>query len=414
GGWHGNHPLVAALDDYTSIGGQVVLLTSDQELADQIARTGGRTFHLHAQRVVHPHRPLWRPHYQSEQYVGPHPHEPHQVDHRAEAGPASRRQVFDINRDFDMAWREAYGLYDSPDSSVAPVRTDLAPAGTSHRDGYYHTNTYTTVNHQSPGQLDAEGYRATGRTNGELRLQQANPEPNTKLESTHAASPFFLSVDSPIDQAPSVDAVAAARLRGLSVTHINHFMQQDSNRLADALGLASVNAATIRRWQAECRLVCRVPQLRGFDARVLVGCGVTDPRQLAQMHPVDLLQEVEAFLATERGQQILRSGSSQELSRITSWIAAANSSPEERAAAEARNSERHPGIFTFDGDHRGHQTTANGLTQPSRSVSARHKRRRPGPSATTSRQASPSRPGRSTRKSNSSRSTSRPRHQRGR
>ena len=130
--------------------------------------------------------------------------------------------------------------------------------------------------------------------------------------------------------------MAAARLRGLNVTHINHLMQQDSNRLADALGLANVDAATIRRWQAECRLVCRVPQLRGFDARVLVGCGITTPAQLASIHPVDLLQEVEEFLTTDRGQRILLSGSSHELSRITSWIAAANSSSDRDFAALGR------------------------------------------------------------------------------
>jgi predicted flap endonuclease-1-like 5' DNA nuclease len=143
-----------------------------------------------------------------------------------------------------------------------------------------------------------------------------------------------LSVDSPIDQAPSLDAVAAARLRGLGVTHINHLMREDSNRLADALGLSNVDAAAIRRWQQECRLVCRVPQLRGFDARILVGCGITSPAQLAAMHPTDLLKRVEAFLATERGQRILLSGTSYELSRITSWLASANRSAEERVGLQ--------------------------------------------------------------------------------
>lgn len=52
------------------------------------------------------------------------------------------------------------------------------------------------------------------------------------------------------------------------------------------------------------------------------------------MHPGQLLEKVEAFLATERGRQILRSGTSFELSRITSWIAAAN-----RSVAK---SNRHP------------------------------------------------------------------------
>ena len=149
-----------------------------------------------------------------------------------------------------------------------------------------------------------------------------------------------MTVDSPIDQAPSIDAVLAARLRGLGITHIIHLMREDSNRLADTLGVANVNAAAIRRWQAECRLVCRVPQLRGFDARILVGCGINEPSRLAAMPPVELLERVEAFLATERGQRILLSGSSYELCRITSWIASANRSIANRSKGGSNATER--------------------------------------------------------------------------
>ena len=300
-----NHPIVAALNDYTRAGRQVVVLTSDIALSDQIDRAGGRRFDLHGEKVVHPHRPLWKSSHDAESYVGPHPHTYGFV--RTPSGS-------DVNRNFDVAWREEYGIddgYSSPayrsPGSLRRTRTDWAPDGVDYRDGYYYTDTYTTTSGKSsPCEV----------INGEVRQRKvAKPE-----------SPFFLSVDSPIDQAPSIDAIAAARLRGLNVSHVNHLMQQDPNRLSDALGLANVDAATIRRWQSECRLVCRVPQLRGFDARILVGCGITDPAQLAAIAPVDLLDRVKNFLATEHGQRILLSGSSYELSRITSWIAAANGS----------------------------------------------------------------------------------------
>ncbi len=47
---------------------------------------------------------------------------------------------------------------------------------------------------------------------------------------------------------------------------------------------------------------------------------------LAEMKPAHLLQRVENFLATDRGQAILRSGTSYELSRITTWIISARRS----------------------------------------------------------------------------------------
>ncbi len=315
-----NHPIAAALRDYVQAGRQLLILTSSQELAGQLARVGARSFEIHTHRVVHPHRPMWRSHYQGETYVGPHPHTyatddaaDIQSTHRVHS-PVRSSEV-DVNRDLDVAWRESQsmGVFSQSGFSTDSVRSDPSPRtdwardGVLHRDGFYFADTYTT------------DLQPTAERTETPRVDLASRNKVTP------ASPFYLSVDSPIDQAPSVDAVAAARLRGLKVTHITHLMERDPNRLSDALGLASVDAATIRRWQAECRLACRVPNLRGFDARVLVGCGVTTPGQLAAIHPTDLLHEVEEFLATERGQQVLLSGTSQELSRIMTWIATANS-----------------------------------------------------------------------------------------
>ena len=347
-----NHPLAAALRDYARAGRQILLLTSDQILAEEVARAGGRSFSLYTQRNLQPHLPLWRPHYQQENYAGP---LPYVQQHDAYV----LNSALEVNRDFDMAWREAYGIasgvhdvrsvrsdayaHTVPQhiSRRYPAATDLARDGEAYRDGFYYADSYTT---RPESVQQSPGYAS----------QYSNPQPTLHpamhpvVDAYGHAAPlarqvvalgdrgigpisgandptFFLTVDSPIDQAPSVDAIAAARLRGLSVTHITHLMQQDANRLADALGLANVDASTIRRWQNECRLVCRVPRLRGFDARVLVGCGVKDPAHLASIHPTDLLQRVEDFLATEEGQKVLLSGSSRELSRITSWIASANS-----------------------------------------------------------------------------------------
>ena len=390
--YRSNQPIAAALRDYARSGRQVIVLTSDTNLTAQLDRVGATTFQLHAERLVHSHRPLWRPHYEPENYAGPHPHTyglRDAVDVISSELPTSHQYPvasgrrtepmtsFDVNRDFDTAWREVYGLYDNPDryrttpgvyqptpnvhgaahgvyqptsgvyeaaqgtpAYVSHDRTDWARDGVDHRDGYYFAESYTTVQPERRTETVVR-YDAQGRAI-ETRTEQVSPTGHAQIEKPQ--SPFFLSVDSPIDQAPSIDAVAAARLRGLKVTHVNHLMQQDPNRLADALGLATVDAATIRRWQAECRLVCRVPQLRGFDARIIVGCGVTTPAELSSTHPVDLLRDVETFLATDRGQQLLLSGSSTELSRITSWIAAANSNDPNLKRWRGRNDRARNGL----------------------------------------------------------------------
>lgn len=410
-------PAVAsALSDYARGGHQLVVLTSSEELAVALERGGSRTRRLIAERVIQPHRPLWKSRQNGEHYVGPHPHTYGRFD--ADASPDSRTRrpgasPDAINRHFDAAWRETYEPDDSGGTAAAfdVEATDCPEPATAMRDGYYYADTYTTENGvavMSADELDRDSSSGFwSRSPNASRAQPFSPErhanpagrttpaggqltypdqwsPDTVSvrarrgtgdlsaaggadrphEPPHA--PFFLSVDSPIDQAPSLDAVAAARLRGLGVTHINHLMREDSNRLADALGLSNVDAAAIRRWQQECRLVCRVPQLRGFDARILVGCGITSPAQLASMHPTDLLKRVEAFLATERGQRILLSGTSYELSRITSWLAAANRSADERVGLQIngrrvsrdRDGRAHAGRASSRRD--GHRRTGGG------------------------------------------------------
>ena len=128
-----------------------------------------------------------------------------------------------------------------------------------------------------------------------------------------------------IEECPSVDATTAARLRALGVDRVGDLLATDPRWLADHLRLSGVTSHSVMRWQAEAKLLCSVPQLRPFDARVLAGAGIRHPRQLAEMHPSQLLDRVEHFLATDRGREILRSGNSYELSRITAWIASAKS-----------------------------------------------------------------------------------------
>ncbi|MBB3210296.1 putative flap endonuclease-1-like 5' DNA nuclease [Rhodopirellula rubra] len=310
--------IASAFADYAAAGRQLLVLTEHAPLADVLRRSGARHFALHTQRIVHPHRPLWRDGERHDRYTGPHAIN---VDGMPAQGGSNEMDWTDagsVNRAFDRAWRDSAGLRD--EASYCAAATDTPAAGAAYRDGYYYSDqssTYpvasetTEVRHAAAGQLVSQSLTARHNAPGETDTPEV---------------PFFLTVDSPIDAAPSIDAVAAQRLRRIGISHITHLMNQDSNRLADTLGLAGVDAKTVRRWQSECRLMCRVPQLRGFDARVLVGCGITDPAQLAAIHPTDLLDRVKTFLATERGQRILLSGTSYELSRITSWIASANQS----------------------------------------------------------------------------------------
>ncbi len=149
------------------------------------------------------------------------------------------------------------------------------------------------------------------------------------------SNPFFLTGDSSIAQSPSVDAVAAARLQVLGVMTVSQLLAASPQELAERVQMIDINAATIRRWQHECRLVCGVAGLRGFDARVLVGCGIIHPREIVEIEPAELAEKVEAFLATDRGDRILRTGTRQEVARLTEWVAEAR-----RGSTTDRRSDR--------------------------------------------------------------------------
>jgi hypothetical protein len=339
-----NDAFTAALQDYASDGRQLLILTSSSNLTEQLGRVGSRIERIHSERIVHPHRPLWKSNYANERYVGPHPHTYglQDVSHQTNSMKGSNYMPnVNANQRFDMAWQDPQGrsvnTTNLSGDSIPSESTDWASDGSVYRDGYYYTDTYSTVDSPRSANDDLGNHSVVNEQRSPTAKEDLRMSNNRNVSTAAPTSPFFLSVDSPIDQAPSIDAVAAARLRGLQVSHVVHLMQQDPCRLADALGLANVEANTIRRWQAECRLVCRVPNLRGFDARILVACGITTPAALAATPPVSLLHKVETFLATERGQQLLLSGSSHELARITGWIATANSQGLSKQADKSTN-----------------------------------------------------------------------------
>jgi len=68
------------------------------------------------------------------------------------------------------------------------------------------------------------------------------------------------------------------------------------------------------------RLVCRVPNLRGHDAQLLVACAVTEAETLESMSPQQLLSLVGPYSDTKEGMKIVRSGKKPDLAEVSDWI----------------------------------------------------------------------------------------------
>lgn len=131
---------------------------------------------------------------------------------------------------------------------------------------------------------------------------------------------FHLQLDSAVEQAPSIGPTTARRLQNVGIVTVADLLARDADQVAEKLQHRRINADAVRLWQAQARLVCRVPELRGHDAQVLVACGITDPEAVAAMSPQTLFNVVGPFVATKDGQRLLRSAKSPDLAEITDWI----------------------------------------------------------------------------------------------
>lgn len=131
---------------------------------------------------------------------------------------------------------------------------------------------------------------------------------------------FYLDLSDHIEAAPSIGPKTAERFEAIGVVTVADFLKQTAESLAEKLNYKRLNAKLLRQWQHQTRLVCRIPNLRGHDAQLLVGCGIVDAEELATMRPEMLFQKIGPFSDTKEGLKIIRNGKKPDLEEITDWI----------------------------------------------------------------------------------------------
>lgn len=139
---------------------------------------------------------------------------------------------------------------------------------------------------------------------------------------------FYLELSSPVVDAPSIGQRMAERLGAVGIHTVEQLMAANPDSLATKIANRRVDAKTIRDWQDQARLVCRIPNLRGHDAQLLVACQVTTPESLVGSNPESLLNKVLSFARSNEGQRVLRGGKEPDLAEVQDWI---------RWARQARN-----------------------------------------------------------------------------
>ncbi len=132
---------------------------------------------------------------------------------------------------------------------------------------------------------------------------------------------FYLDLNDHIEAAPAIGPKTAERFEKINVCSVADFLKQTAESLALKIKYKRISANVIRQWQQQARFVCRVPNLRGHDAQLLVACGITEPEELATMQPKALFDIIGPFAETKEGMKIIRNGKKPDLAEITDWIA---------------------------------------------------------------------------------------------
>jgi hypothetical protein len=124
----------------------------------------------------------------------------------------------------------------------------------------------------------------------------------------------------------------AEKLNVQGIRTVRDFLNASAPAVANQLVEKRVTQETILDWQRQAMMVCRIPNLRGHDAQLLVACGVTTPEQLLTANASDLYASVSAFASSKAGQRLLRGAAGADLDEVKHWIAWAQQSRTLRAA----------------------------------------------------------------------------------
>lgn len=143
---------------------------------------------------------------------------------------------------------------------------------------------------------------------------------------------FFLDLNDPLEDAPSIGPKTARMFEEIGVYSVQDFLSQVPEKMAERIDHARINAETVRQWQYQTELACRIPEVRGHDAQILVACGITRVEDLATMTANTLWAKVDSLMQTNEGKRIIRNGNPPDIEEVTNWILWSKSARTLRAA----------------------------------------------------------------------------------
>ncbi len=163
-----------------------------------------------------------------------------------------------------------------------------------------------------------------------FEMDNTDPAANASESEITENSQSRITLDSEVRLIPEVSIDAAERLDSSKIKTANQFLKSDTDKIILALkgckndqGLV-YDANLIHQMKTLCELMCALPAIGEFDARLLSGIGIQTSAQLQDLPASMLLDRTEQFLLTNSGQRTLTNASNKELIRLLTWLASAH------------------------------------------------------------------------------------------
>lgn len=248
---------------------------------------------------------------------------------------SSRQSSRARSRSSDRSRTSSRGSRRSSTDSLAERRTQRALDRAERESTSRRSRTRTTRDRSTSSRTSERRSSSRREQTSEptVRMSRSTRDSTSrKSQTTKRELKFYLDASDPIVDAPSIGARTAEKFQRIGVKTVTEFLRLNPETAAAKLDDRRINAETLREWQAQANLACRIPQIRGHDAQILVACELTTPEEVAKMTPEDLWAIVKPFTKTAEGKRIIRGGKSPDLAEIRDWITWAQSSRSLRAA----------------------------------------------------------------------------------
>ena len=151
-----------------------------------------------------------------------------------------------------------------------------------------------------------------------------------RVDVVKQATPRLATHDDVAD-APSIGPKTAARLRKIGIQTVADLLQTNPGDAEAALNQGWITEELFVTWQQQAALASEILNLRGVDAQLLVGVGISDAAELHSTDAPSILQLMTHYAGTSEGIRIVRSSRLPDQQRVAEWIQSAGNSPSRAA-----------------------------------------------------------------------------------